>query len=201
MGNIPRERFMTPLTRTESYDDCAQPIRLGQTLSQPSMVAWMTTLLALTGVENVLEIGTGTGYQTLVLSKLVPHGCVVSVERLPFLARHARRRLQALGVRNVEVVIGDGSLGFAQHAPYDRILVTAGAPQIPDPLLDQIAPSGCLVAPIGSHSMQELITLHASGNGDYALVNHGRCSFVPLIGEHGWSDDHSDDLEHLPKQE
>jgi protein-L-isoaspartate(D-aspartate) O-methyltransferase len=189
IGRIPRERFVARDIRAQAYEDRAQPIGLGQTLSQPAMVAWMTTLLGLTGDESVLEIGTGSGYQTAVLAELLPRGRVISIERLDMHARRARRRLHALGIDNVRVIAGDGSIGYAQEAPYDRVLVTAGAPQIPGTLIDQLAPGGILVAPIGTREMQELVTVHVAADGGHSVVNHGRCAFVPLVGAEGWEEE------------
>ncbi len=189
MRQVPRERFAPRAILTETYDDRAIPIGLGQTLSQPTMVAWMTTLLDLNGLENVLEVGTGSGYQAFVISQLVPHGKLTTIERHSLHGRRARRRLAALGGSNVIVIIGDGSAGYPDGAPFDRILVTAGAPDIPGPLVEQLASPGRLVCPVGPRDLQELTTVDKSADGHLSIMNHGRCVFVPLVGSLGWSEE------------
>ncbi len=191
MGELPRERFLTDgrrLDPDEVYRDGALPVARGQTLSQPYMVALMTEALDLKDGARVLEIGTGTGYQAAVLSRIARD--VWTVERDPFLAEEARARLEALGTENVRFLVGDGSLGWPEGAPYDGILVTAGAPSAPPTLLEQLAPGGALVAPIGPREMQELVRIERQADGSYAdpepLVE---CRFVPLVGEEGWEAD------------
>jgi len=183
MGRVAREAFVPPADHTRAYADQALPIGEGQTISQPYMVAAMTTALALTGGERVLEIGTGSGYQTAVLAELARE--VVSIERRPALAEAARARLAALGYRNVQVVVGDGTLGYLDAAPYDAILVTAGAPRVPESLTAQLVDGGRLAIPVGSREHQELRVITRDKD---ALVESVRdaCIFVPLVGSEGW---------------
>lgn len=181
---VPRHRLVPEALRDQAYRDCALPIGEGQTISAPGMVAAMTGALELEGHECVLEIGTGSGYQAAVLSALAAR--VVSVERLPTLAARARSALDALGIANVVVHLGDGSRGRPQEAPFDAILVTAGAPEIPPPLIEQLAPEGRLVAPVGDRATQELVRVRRTGGG-IRRESLGRCRFVDLVGEHGWA--------------
>lgn len=183
LAEVPRERFVPPEIRHQAWDDNALPIGCGQTISQPLIVAWMTELLELTGSEHVLEIGTGTGYQTAILARLARQ--VVSVERIPELSITAAQRLAELNIRNVELVVGDGSLGWPECAPYDAILAAAGAPQLPQPLYDQLAPGGRLVLPIGDAQQQDLQRIRRTPTGP-AIESLGGCRFVPLIGAAGW---------------
>lgn len=190
MGEIPRERFVRHAVRQpvgDPYADCARPIGRGQTLSQPYMVAAMTQALQIPKGARVLEVGTGTGYQTAVLARIATE--VWTVERDPVLAREAEGRLDDLGVRNVRLRVGDGSLGWEEGSPYQGILVTAGAPDIPPSLVEQLAPGGCLVIPIGSHDRQRLVrvTLKPDGTSS-ARETLMECRFVPLIGHEGWQD-------------
>jgi protein-L-isoaspartate(D-aspartate) O-methyltransferase len=186
IGRAPRERFVPVSRRHEAYTDQALPIGQSQSISQPTMVAWMTTLMNLAGHETVLEIGAGSGYQAMVLSILLDRGRVITLERLPHLAKLAHRRLEILGASNVTVIEGDGSLGWREKAPYDRILVTAAAPRVPEALLEELAPGGRLVAPIGSRDIQELVTIDLLESGECNTAYHGRCAFVPLVGAQGW---------------
>ncbi len=181
---IPRHQLLPEALQVQAYTDSALPIGDGQTISAPSIVALMTSALQLTGKERVLEIGTGSGYQAAVLSRLAAQ--VVSIERLPGLAARARRALDAFGVSNVVVYLGDGSLGRPADAPFDAILVTAGAPAIPPPLLEQLGPEGRLVAPVGTRSEQCLVRLRRTATG-FARENLGRCRFVDLVGANGWA--------------
>ncbi|RMG05939.1 MAG: protein-L-isoaspartate(D-aspartate) O-methyltransferase [Nitrospirae bacterium] len=186
MGRIPRHLFVDESIRHRAYDDCALPIGEGQTISQPYMVAVMTELLIPREGSRVLEIGTGSGYQAAVLAEL---GCeVFSVERSPVLNERASRVLEKLGYPNVHLFVGDGSKGLPEHAPFDRIIITAASPDIPQPLIDQLSDGGILVAPIGGRFSQQL----------HRIVKHGRdlerglftpCVFVPLIGEYGWKEE------------
>lgn len=180
---VPRDRFVPPEVQDEAWDDTALPIGLGQTISQPMVVAWMTELLMLRGDETVLEIGTGSGYQTALLARLA--ASVVTLERLPELASAAASRLHALGVQNVEFVVGDGSLGWPDRAPYDAIIVTAGAPRLPAPLYEQLRPGGRLVIPIGDREQQQMERITRGEHGP-VVERHGGCRFVPLIGAAGW---------------
>ena len=185
---IPRERFVPRGERLYAYEDRAIYIGLGQTVSQPTMVAWMTSLLELKGDERVLEVGTGSGYQALAISILLTSGKLITIERHPWHGRRARRRLHAFGANNVQVVIGDGSAGYSDGAPYDRILVTAGAPEIPRALVSQLASPGRLVCPVGPRDSQELTTVDIDEQGNETVKTHGRCVFVPLVGEAGWNE-------------
>jgi protein-L-isoaspartate(D-aspartate) O-methyltransferase len=181
--SVPREEFVPPEYRSQAYDDCALPLSQGQTISQPYIVALMTEALALDGDECVLEIGTGSGYQAAILSRLCRR--VVTVERLPELSAAARRVLEALGCDNVECLVGDGTLGVPEDAPYEGIIVTAAAPRIPPPLYEQLAEGGRLAIPTGDESIQELIVVTKTATGPRSEVVCG-CRFVKLIGEEGW---------------
>ncbi|MBF0624690.1 MAG: protein-L-isoaspartate(D-aspartate) O-methyltransferase [Magnetococcales bacterium] len=183
MRHLPRHMFVDEALAERAYSDSTLPIGCGQTLSQPYTVARMTEALELTGAEEVLEIGTGSGYQTAVLARLCRR--VYTVERLPELARSARLRLQALGIHNVSYHIGDGSLGWPQPREFHRILVTAGAPAAPATLARQLAPGGAMVLPEGTRQRQELIRSRRRGPGEIREVLES-CRFVPLVGAHGW---------------
>lgn len=185
LSRVPRDRFVPPSSRERAYADQALPIAHGQTISQPFMVAVMTQALSLGGTERVLEVGTGSGYQAAILAELA--GQVWTVERIPALAEEARRLLRELGYTNVEVRAGDGTMGWADHAPYDAILVTAAAPRTPDPLLEQLSPDGgILVAPVGDQDLQQLMVIQRHGTS-YETRRSIGCRFVPLIGEHAWA--------------
>lgn len=182
---VPRQRFVSEVHKAEAFGDFPLPIGEAQTISQPLMVGLMTQLAALTGRERVLEIGTGSGYQTAILTRLAAH--VVTVERYPSLLQEARERLAGMGYENVVCIEGDGTEGYALLAPYDVILVTAGAPQeAPPPLIAQLAPGGRLVIPLGSPDAQVLTRIDKRPDGSLASTKHGDCLFVPLIGRHGW---------------
>lgn len=183
MGRIPRHRFVEEALAGRAYGDWALPIGQAQSLSQPYMVARMSEALALRGGERVLEVGTGSGYQTAVLAEL--SGKVYSVERVRSLADLARRRLEDLGYYNIRVRVGDGSLGWPEEAPFDAILVTAGAPRIPDPLVAQLASGGRLVIPEGGSDTQMLRRLTRKGDGLH-VEDLAACSFVKLIGARAW---------------
>ncbi len=183
MRRVPRELFVPEEGREEAYYDGALPIDAGQTISQPYVVAHMTEVLRLGGQEKVLEIGTGSGYQTAVLSLLAAE--VYTVERIAPLARQAQETLARFGANNVRFHLGDGSLGWPEHAPYDAILVTCAAPAVPQPLVQQLADGGRLVVPVGPRGYQDLVLVRRRGG----TVSEDRLSpvaFVPLIGEHGW---------------
>ncbi|MGD0382438.1 MAG: protein-L-isoaspartate(D-aspartate) O-methyltransferase [Thermoguttaceae bacterium] len=185
MGKVPRERFVPPESLIEAYADRALSIDCGQTISQPYMVALMTEALELSGTEKVLEIGTGSGYQTAVLAELAAE--VVSIERHALLSQQAAKILQELGYRNVRLFVGDGSLGRPDQAPFDRIMVTAMAAQCPRALFDQLREGGLIIIPIGGHEHQVLHAIRkVSGAAKTTLLTG--CRFVPLIGEQGWSD-------------
>lgn len=183
IGTIPRHEFVPPEVTSLAYSDQPLPIGEGQTISQPYMVAVMTEALELTGHERVLEIGTGSGYQAAVLSRLARE--VFTVEQNEVLARAATERLKRLGFENVQVKVGDGTLGWPEHAPYEGIIVTAAAPRIPPPLLEQLAEGGRLVIPVGEEHQQELWQVRKHGpNISTRVVNY--CRFVPLLGRYGW---------------
>lgn len=186
MYHVPRHWFVPPAYRSRAYEDRPLPIGAGQTISQPYMVAAMTYLLQLTGAENVLEIGTGSGYQAAVLS-LLAHS-VHTIERQPQLAQRARQLLENLGYSNVRVHIGDGSLGWPEAAPYQRILVTAAAPQIPEPLLEQLDENGLLVIPVGGQEGQDLQRWKKVSGKVYQETLFP-VAFVPLRGHLGWQED------------
>lgn len=186
MREVPRHEFVPPDYRHRAYDDSALPIEANQTISQPYMVGIMTELLELKGTETVLEVGTGTGYQSAVLSMLA--GTVYTIDRVDTLSELARARLTRLGYSNVVAVTGDGSKGLPEHAPYDRILVTAGAPELPEPLIEQLAEGGMIVIPVGSEFSQSLLRVRKI-NGELIKDYHTPCIFVPLVGEHAWPED------------
>ena len=186
MRCVPRHMFVPEPIRDYAYDDRPQPIGAQQTISQPLMVGMMTELLHLWGDERVLEVGTGSGYQAAILAELASR--VVTVERHEPLANRSRELLEHLGYRNVEVYVGDGTLGYLPAAPYDRILVTAGSPCVPQPLVNQLAPNGRMVIPVGAAEIQMLKILHKDGRGVVTEDDYGECLFVPLIGTHGWPD-------------
>jgi protein-L-isoaspartate(D-aspartate) O-methyltransferase len=183
IASVPREQFVPEALRGMAYADRALPLSLGQTISQPLMVALMTQALRLTGRERVLEIGTGSGYQAAILGRLA--ACVYTVERHAELTIPVGKRLAALGISNVTLLVGDGSLGWPEAAPYDRILVTAAAPIIPNPLLHQLISNGLLVIPVGRADLQELQVVQKGVDAIY-IQSLGQCTFVPLVGEHGW---------------
>jgi len=183
LGAVPRHEFVRPQFVPEAYADKPLPIGYGQTISQPYIVAAMAAALGLTGSERVLEIGTGCGYQAAVLSLITRE--VYTVEFLPDLAQAAADRIERLGFANVHVRCGDGTLGWPEYAPYDAILVAAAAPQIPEPLLDELAEGGRIIAPVGDDSEQEL-QLVGKREGKYSVQHGGPCRFVPLVGKHGW---------------
>ncbi len=183
MGRLPRHEFVDPGMAAQAYLD--HPLNIGskQTISQPYMVALMTESLRLKGNEKVLEIGTGSGYQTAILAELSRQ--VFSIERIATLSNRARQALYRLGYTNVTLRIGDGTLGWPEEAPYDAILVTAGAPKIPEVYREQLAEGGSLVIPKGDSSHQDLIRI-TFRNGQFREEALGRCRFVKLYGQEGW---------------
>lgn len=183
METVPRHEFVPLSLRDCAYQDEPLPIGAGQTVSQPYIVAYMTAALELKGTEKVLEIGTGCGYQAAVLAGLATQ--VYTVEFQPSLADPARERLERLGYGNVQVFTGDGSAGWPEHAPYDGILVAAAAPQVPHPLLEQLAKGGRLIVPVGNEDEQTLMTVTRR---DQEMISKrlGACRFVPLLGRYGW---------------
>jgi len=183
MGEIPRHLFVDEALQVKAYGDFPLPIGFGQTISQPYMVAIMTERLELKGTERVLEIGTGSGYQAAVLARLAAQ--VFTVERVPELGRRARRIFDQLGIGNIAVHIGDGTLGWKEFQPYDRIIVTAAAPAIPETLLEQLVDGGRMVIPLGNQGTQ-VLTLVDKREGKIETAEDCSCVFVPLIGKEGW---------------
>ncbi len=183
---VPRHLFVPERYKEEAYVDTPLPIGYGQTISAPHMVAIMCELLDLKEGDKVLEVGTGCGYHAAVVAEIVgKKGKVISIEYIPELAERARTILQALGYDNVEVIVGDGSKGYEKEAPYDKIYVTAAAPDIPKPLVDQLKPGGKIVIPIGD-SVQWLIVVEKDEEGNVRKRNWGSVRFVPLRGEYGF---------------
>ncbi len=185
IASVPRHRLLPEAMWEQAYAIAALPIGDGQTISSPEVVARMTEALELAGSEHVLEVGTGSAYQAAVLARLADR--VVSVERIPRLAARARRSLDALGVTNVVVYLGDGSLGRPAEAPFDAIVVTAAGPRVPPPLLAQLAPGGRLVGPFGERGRQELLRIRKQADGRLVRERLGACRFVDLVGQHGWA--------------
>ena len=185
MARVPREQFVPLDLRRYAYEDRPLPIGHGQTISQPLMVAMMTEALHLQGDERVLEVGTGSGYQAALLAELAAQ--VVTVERVPDLAEQACQRLQELGYGNVEVHTAGNTLGWPEGAPYDAILVTAGAPRVPRSLLAQLTTGGRLVIPVGQRRVQQLLYVAKTPHGTM-VRKQGECRFVPLIGRGAWSE-------------
>ncbi|MGH7620433.1 MAG: protein-L-isoaspartate(D-aspartate) O-methyltransferase [Gemmatimonadaceae bacterium] len=180
----PRHAFLPTGLRHRAYEDAALPIGSGQTISQPYVHARYLELLELTGKERVLEVGTGSGYQTVLLAHLVEQ--VFSIERIPALLQQAREAAKLVGVRNVSFLLGDGSVGWREYAPYDAILVGAGAPAVPQPLVDQLAQGGRLLVPVGDREEQRLVLAKKVG-ATIETREIAPVRFVPLLGSHGWS--------------
>jgi len=185
MSRIPREKFVSPDLQRSAYEDRPLPIGLGQTISQPLIVAMMTEALELTGKEKVLEIGTGSGYQTAILAELA--ATVISVERLPELAETAGTLLKKLGYTNVTVHVAEKTLGWPKEAPYDAIITTAGAPKVPPDLVAQLKFKGTLIIPVGSRYLQELFKVTRLKTKN-KIQNLGGCRFVSLIGKGAWDE-------------
>jgi protein-L-isoaspartate(D-aspartate) O-methyltransferase len=183
MKDVPRELFVPDHLRSRAWDDRALPIADAQTISQPYIVAIMTELLAPEPHHRVLEVGTGSGYQTAILSRMAER--VFSIERHPGLAEAAGRIMEGLAISNVDIRVGDGTVGLAEEAPFDRILVTAGAPAVPEALKEQLAAAGRLVIPVGPAGFQRLTVVNRAGNR-FEEEQRESCVFVPLIGRHGW---------------
>ena len=183
MTSVPRHLFVPSEHIAEAYSDSPLAIGAGQTISQPYMVAAMADALSLNGTEKVLEVGGGSGYQAAVLSVLARE--VIAVEMNAALAEAARERLAQLGYRNVRIETGDGSLGLISEGPYDAILVTAGAPSVPPPLIEQLAEGGRLVIPVGPTEQQDLLRI-VKRDGRLVRESLLACRFVPLVGRHGW---------------
>ncbi len=186
MRRVPRHIFAGGQNLAGAYDDTALPIGQGQTISQPYMVAIMTELLQLEGREKVLEIGTGSGYQGAVLADLAKE--VYTIERIAPLAERAAGIYRTLGLANIHARTGDGTLGWPEEAPFDRIIITAASPRIPEPLLAQLAADGIIVIPVGTRYSQQLLRIIKTAHGIKEQY-HTPCVFVPLIGKHGWDND------------
>jgi protein-L-isoaspartate(D-aspartate) O-methyltransferase len=185
MRTVPRHAFVPEALQGRAYGDHALPISGSQTISQPYIVARMTELLEINSDSRVLEIGAGSGYQTAILAKVA--GQVYSIERIASLAREAQTRIRQLNIYNATVKCFDGTLGWAANAPYDAILVAAGGPTVPEPLVAQLKIGGRLVVPVGeSRESQRLVRVIKKETGQ-TKEDHGACAFVPLIGQHGWS--------------
>jgi protein-L-isoaspartate(D-aspartate) O-methyltransferase len=185
MRVVPRHAFVPEALQGRAYGDHALPISGSQTISQPYIVARMTELLQIDSDSRVLEIGAGSGYQTAILARVA--GQVYSIERIANLAREAQSRIRQLNIYNATVKCFDGTLGWAANAPYDAVLVAAGGPSIPEPLVAQLKIGGRLVVPVGpSREAQRLVRV-IKGQTGYQQEDHGACAFVPLIGQHGWS--------------
>ncbi len=180
----PRHAFVPTGLRHRAYEDSPLPIGNGQTISQPWVHATYLELLRLTGKERALEIGTGSGYQTVLLAHLVAQ--VFSIERIPALLQQAQENIQRTGVKNVSLLMGDGTIGWREYAPYDAILVSAGAPSIPQPLIDQLAEGGRLLIPLGGRDEQTLVMAERK-NGVIETREVAPVRFVPLVGSYGWS--------------
>lgn len=185
MRKVPRHMFVDEALREQAYNDHPLPIAEKQTISQPYVVALMSESLELTGSEKVLEIGTGSGYQSAVLAELA--GRVFSIERYPDLAYRANSVLQKLGYKNVIIRVGDGSLGWPDDAPFDGVVVTAGTPKIPQPLVDQLAMGGRLVVPVGDRFGQDLVLVRRLADG-IKKTSLGGVRFVDLVGKWGWNE-------------
>jgi protein-L-isoaspartate(D-aspartate) O-methyltransferase len=187
MRQVPRHLFVRDHLRGQAYGEYALPLAAGQTISQPFIVARMSELLAVEAEHRVLEIGTGSGYQTAVLARLARW--VFSLERVGELARAAIQRMRELGIDNVKIQTFDGTVGWSEMAPYDRILVTAAAPVAPPPLLDQLAPGGRMLVPEGRRESQQLVLYTKDRFGALLRQEADSVAFVPLVGRHGWEKD------------
>ena len=183
MGKVPRHLFVSPGMEPQSHEDRPLQIGDGQTISQPLMVGIMTEALKLKGGERILEIGTGSGYQAAVLAELGCHVC--TIERITSLSVRARQSIRRAGYHDVKFKIGDGTMGWSEEGPYDRIIVTAGAPHVPEALKDQLSVGGKLVVPVGNADVQTLTVIAREKDGFHTTIGTG-CRFVKLIGENGW---------------
>jgi protein-L-isoaspartate(D-aspartate) O-methyltransferase len=188
MRIVPRHFFVTEALRGRAYDDNALPINFNQTISQPFIVARMSELLEIDKKSRVLEIGAGSGYQTAILSQLASQ--VYAIERIGELAREAQGRIRELEIYNATVKAFDGTLGWNAHGPYDAILVAAGGPKIPDPLIAQLGVGGRLVIPIGETRESQKLVRVIKSETSHKVEEYGPCQFVPLIGQHGWEKTH-----------
>ncbi len=184
MTDVPRHLFVPDALKSQAYKDNALPIASKQTISQPFIVARMTELLELTPQSKVLEIGAGSGYQTAILAKLANK--IYAIERVPILVKQAEARFEKLKINNVTLICADGTLGWKLYAPFDAILVAAGSPSIPEPLLNQLKIGGRLVLPVGQDQKTQKLIRATRTERDFKTEDFGACAFVPLIGEHGW---------------
>ncbi|HUE76579.1 MAG TPA: protein-L-isoaspartate(D-aspartate) O-methyltransferase [Longimicrobiales bacterium] len=186
VGTVPRHRFVPEAVRRRAYEDTALPIGFSQTISQPSIQALYLQVLEISAGDRVLEIGTGSGYQTALLAELAAN--VYSVERIQELAVRSREVLDELGYTNVAILTGDGTVGWSRYAPYDAILVAAAAPHVPQALVDQLAPDGRMLIPLGDREVQTLTLVRRTADGGTKEKPVTGCVFVPLIGRFGWPD-------------
>jgi protein-L-isoaspartate(D-aspartate) O-methyltransferase len=184
LQNIPRHEFIPESELEYAYDNEPLPIMKNQTISQPGVVTRMTEWLDVKNGQNILEIGTGSGWQSAILSYLVGSGTIYSIERHPELAKFAQENLKKLKIDNVHVILGDGTLGYSQASPYDRIIITAACTEIPLPLLDQLSENGLIIAPVGGSS-QSLVLLQKTSKGIVEIKNQSKYVFVPLVGKFG----------------
>ena len=184
LQNIPRHEFVPESELEYAYDNEPLPIMKNQTISQPGVVTRMTEWLDIKNGQNILEIGTGSGWQSAILSYLVGSGTIYSIERHPELVKFAQENLKKLKIDNVHVILGDGTLGYSQASPYDRIIITAACTEIPLPLLDQLSENGLIIAPVGGSS-QSLVLLQKTTNGMFEIKNQSKYVFVPLVGKFG----------------
>ena len=184
LQNIPRHEFVPESELEYAYDNEPLPIMKNQTISQPGVVTRMTEWLDVKNGQNILEIGTGSGWQSAILSYLVGSGTIYSIERHPELAKFAQENLKKLKIHNVHVILGDGTLGYSQASPYDRIIITAACTEIPLPLLDQLSENGLIIAPVGGSS-QSLVLLQKTPKGIVEIKNQSKYVFVPLVGKFG----------------
>ncbi len=186
MKNVPRHIFLPEDQKPYAYEDRPLPVGKNQTISAPHMVAIMAEALDLNGNEKVLEIGAGTGYHVSVVAEILKEGSVFSIEKIEALAKKAKENIEEAGYTNIKVITGDGTLGYKEEAPYDSIFVTAAAPDVPPPLIDQLKPGGLLLIPVGSRYQQTLTSITKTKDGELKKKNQGGCVFVPLKGKHGW---------------
>lgn len=188
---VPREDFVPSRMRDNAYADRPLPIGRGQTISAPSMIAIMLEALDLEKGQRVLEVGTGSGYNAALLAEIVgEEGSVYTLERLESVAETGRKNLESTGYGWVKVIVCDGTKGYSERSPWDRILVTACAPDIPEPLVDQLGVDGMMAAPVGSHHMSQRLTIVKKSEGrEIEVEKRGGCAFVPLVGEYGWDED------------
>jgi len=187
MEKVPRHLFVPQDFQEGAYEDSPLSIGEGQTISAPHMVAMMCESLELEETNKVLEVGAGSGYHACVIAHIVKKGRVIAIERIKKLAKRAEENIKKAGCRVIKIVVGDGTKGYAEEAPYDRILVTAGAPEIPEPLIKQLRPGGVLLIPVGGRYSQSLLKIRKISESEITKENLGDVVFVPLVGEYGWN--------------